>query len=404
MKLEQKTVYFAGSASGDAEPQQVSFGEELVRQVVTRLLNRGARLLVDLGQEHSKPSEKTGRPGLWFAWTALDAAWHALQPRISSIEKGAPPISVIAPAAQWANIPDKRKKLWDDLRKADLIAPIPIPAVSSTRALALEEQVRSGDMALLLSGGAGTEQTAEHYIAEGKPVIPFDLALGAANNDGTGGAARLAKRVGVDTLFRVRGGHGRATSLYEGISTRESKSATQIADATIDLLEALDSPHVFLVRLEDQNEEYKKLFKEVDEFCAEVITPFLTGLDYQVIRIATADSSNFSHIDDIFEAIQNASVVIVDVSAAKPNIYAELGIALGLGKKVVITAQAGTKLPFDIAPVLACFWSRDDPKAALSDFGKHWRQVKARQPAFLRRSLLKSLGMIDETLVLNTIN
>jgi len=51
--------------------------------------------------------------------------------------------------------------------------------------------------------------------------------------------------------------------------------------------------------------------------------------------------------DDIFELIQNATIILADVTTKNPNVNYELGIAHALDKKTVIITQDRSDIPFD---------------------------------------------------------
>ena len=61
-------------------------------------------------------------------------------------------------------------------------------------------------------------------------------------------------------------------------------------------------------------------------------------------------------VPEIMMRIKRAAFVVVDVSDARPNVYDELGVAQGAGRKVVVPAFKGTELPFDISDVPVIFW------------------------------------------------
>ena len=52
-------------------------------------------------------------------------------------------------------------------------------------------------------------------------------------------------------------------------------------------------------------------------------------------------------IQNIYDGISQASIVIVDLSNNKPNCYYELGYARALHKHVILISNKGTKLEFD---------------------------------------------------------
>ena len=58
--------------------------------------------------------------------------------------------------------------------------------------------------------------------------------------------------------------------------------------------------------------------------------------------------SNERITDRILESIGKAEYVIVDLTAAKPNVFYEAGYAHGLGKIPIYIARHGTALSFDL--------------------------------------------------------
>lgn len=65
--------------------------------------------------------------------------------------------------------------------------------------------------------------------------------------------------------------------------------------------------------------------------------------------------------DKIVEMIQNAELIIADLTDERPNVYFELGYARGLDKEVITVARKGTILHFDVKDWTCIFYtdSRD---------------------------------------------
>jgi hypothetical protein len=57
-------------------------------------------------------------------------------------------------------------------------------------------------------------------------------------------------------------------------------------------------------------------------------------------------------------ANHETAFVIADLTELKNNLFFELGYAEGMKKPVVVTAMAGTQLPFDVKDVPTIFWDR----------------------------------------------
>jgi len=62
----------------------------------------------------------------------------------------------------------------------------------------------------------------------------------------------------------------------------------------------------------------------------------------------------------IYDYIERAEFIIVDLTNERPNVYYELGYAHGIGNlstDILIVARSGTELHFDIAPLAVKFYT-----------------------------------------------
>lgn len=77
-----------------------------------------------------------------------------------------------------------------------------------------------------------------------------------------------------------------------------------------------------------------------------IIRPTLTGMGLTAVR---ADDL-FGHdvMEDIWEMINTSEFVIADITDRNANVFYELGIAHTLGKKVILTTQTTSDIPFDL--------------------------------------------------------
>lgn len=71
-------------------------------------------------------------------------------------------------------------------------------------------------------------------------------------------------------------------------------------------------------------------------------------INANIIRADEVLGSNII-IDDIISQIKKSNIIIADITVRNANVYYELGYAHALGKKVILIAQEGTEIPFDIA-------------------------------------------------------
>ena len=89
--------------------------------------------------------------------------------------------------------------------------------------------------------------------------------------------------------------------------------------------------------------------------------PFISIFEQQIKPIAEkcglksikADDvySNKPIMEDVWRYINEARLIIADLTYSNPNVFYELGIAHTLGKEVIMIAQYITKVPFDVEHV-----------------------------------------------------
>lgn len=86
-----------------------------------------------------------------------------------------------------------------------------------------------------------------------------------------------------------------------------------------------------------------------------VIRPKAVALGFDVVRI---DELNRPGIifQDIQRKIEDAKVVIAEITAPNQNVYYEIGYAHALNKPTILLAQRGRELPFDIRSYRVIFY------------------------------------------------
>lgn len=84
-------------------------------------------------------------------------------------------------------------------------------------------------------------------------------------------------------------------------------------------------------------------------------------IDDLVIKEMESKTNNFIE-HDIMREIDNSDIVIADVTEPNPNVYFEMGYALGKNKKIIPIAVQGTHLPFDTRNIYTIFYEKPDKK------------------------------------------
>ena len=89
--------------------------------------------------------------------------------------------------------------------------------------------------------------------------------------------------------------------------------------------------------------------QQFDSAYQDLIEPALSESGYAVSR-ADELQNHRSILRDIVQSIEQASLIVADLTGDNPNVYYELGIAHALNKPVIMMTQGISHLPFDLKP------------------------------------------------------
>ena len=93
-----------------------------------------------------------------------------------------------------------------------------------------------------------------------------------------------------------------------------------------------------------------------DTFYGEVIQKQADAAGFDVVRIDEKAGPGVI-FQDIQREIEQAEIVIAEITPANPNVFYELGYAHALGKPTILLAQRGSELPFDIRSFRVVFYN-----------------------------------------------
>ena len=85
-----------------------------------------------------------------------------------------------------------------------------------------------------------------------------------------------------------------------------------------------------------------------DRIYTDVVKPTVEGKDGLHCLRADDINDNNAIIEDVWRLINQARVVIADITGGNPNVFYELGIAHTIGKETVLLMQEGGRAPFDL--------------------------------------------------------
>lgn len=357
-----RRLHIAGSAHPEVEPGLLREVHTLVTAVVHGWVTRGGGLVSGLGGEPLATSDPT--LPIILDWTIASAALRALEASSASarIEDGQL-LAVRTSQRARGQMPANRRPIFDRLLALDALDLAFLPDTWRSGALMRRAQADLGGVLVILGGGAGVEDLANLYRASGRPVIPIDVALGSAGDDATVGGQGLARRALSDARDFLRLADGSSASArLAALSMHDSRPpARELADRLLVLLDDLEPPHAFCVRL--LSPEHPR-YPEVERFFRDVAQPVLEATGLGVIDLGHDRQERAWMNAEIFEELHNAEVAFVDLTGSRPNCFIELGYALGRGHRTIITARRDEAPPFDADKLPWHFW---DPHAGPSE-------------------------------------
>jgi hypothetical protein len=211
--------------------------------------------------------------------------------------------------------------------------------------LKVPEQIENADVAFFIAGGDGT------YLARNWAQWAKKPILGVPRFGGAGFQIYLQE------LSRLRATDRSQSEEYE-LLNQVGNDVAEYAKDIVALSERLLMPkNVFAIM--SFKKERLDVFRSYEAVCQS------HGFDAE----RTDEDYSQERINPRIEAgIAKSAFVIADITQASPNVFFEVGFARGCGKHVIVTAEEGTTLPFDLADVPVLFWSNRE--ALEADLGK----------------------------------
>lgn len=99
--------------------------------------------------------------------------------------------------------------------------------------------------------------------------------------------------------------------------------------------------------------------------------------------MGTSDDTHAWLNAQIFAAIAESGLVVVDFIGARSNCFMKLGYALGGDAPVLVTAREGTPPQFDTHALEAYLWNDEtDDQIRQNEFEAHWKR-NLRRPSLV---------------------
>jgi hypothetical protein len=368
-----RRIHIAGSLPDQevATTSEAKRARQFVQQLVKDLMKKGATFVLPVD------AEKTRSDGIpfcfeWLIWTTIAQNLH-LRPHNA-------PMPVAVAVKHHKNdeqIPEEHVEFWDEFSGTDNVR-IDHAAHWNMNSKRMEVQARHGDILITVGGGEGVLFLANAYHDAGKPVIPVDFGVSTPGS-GTHRICEFASVGNAPKLFRTGDGNTALTWLAR-ITPNSRHEPGKIAERVIELLESLEPPAAFAVRLLNPSHPDHGA---VEEFFTVVVKPVIEEeYGYRLVVVDGKQAVEQSRIDqDIFSKLRRSGLVIADLTGERPNCFLELGYALGRSARTIVTVRDGTTPPFDVTTYAAHLWQpHGDVTERRARFREHLESVKARPP------------------------
>lgn len=374
MKPNGRRIHIVGSADPEADPGKLEYVHQLLAKLTAALILEGANFVIPFGKEPFLKDRDCG-PSIIFDWTIAQQVHEALLAghAVASGPNGRL-ISTIATSKTDANIPAERRTIFEDLRNKSAISMEVLNPGWTAGAIHRGRLAQLGDILIAVSGGQGVEHLALEYSSKGKPVIPLDIKVGSSQRDGSGGAGRLFEKAlaSPNDFFRVEATES-ASELLDRIRTRDGATEPEkVVAGIINLLKKLTAPRVFYVRLLNPDIPENS---SVENFFRGSVDSLVKELGYESLQMGIGKNEFAWMNKAIFDSLHHSSVVLVDLTAQRPNCFMELGYALGNIQRVIVTARKDTRISFDANAIEAFLWEEsENPKTQLDRLRTHWER------------------------------
>lgn len=219
------------------------------------------------------------------------------------------------------------------------------------RGYAYPEPFREADVVLVVGGWEGTHYAASWARLAGRPLVPVATFGLAAEEIFRHEMERFDERYG-----------GRMDREDYQILNRVLPDYTQetieaFAAEVVGLAERMITPTaVFVVMSFADRGPLKDAYGTFRRVC--------DRHGFNAFKVDHHIDRQHRIVPTIITSIRRSAFIIADVSDPSPNVYYELGYAQALGKDVIVTAQEGTQLPFNIYDLPTLYW---DSQTTLED-------------------------------------
>ncbi len=319
-----RRIHISGSIPENpaaAQTNNVKHARELIECLVGEFIERGAGFVVPVDAEKHRSHDNLP---ICFDWLIWESIKKNLTRRPSQAQN--PLVIAVQHHKNEEQIPEQFLPLWSEMRNSNLVK-IENASHWNMASKRMETQAHWGDILITVGGSEGVLFLANLYHDAGKPVIPLNLPLCSTDT----GSLRLFN-YGLSShhtqrLFRVDDESLDSHSWLNRINFASRATLQDKLKQIVGLLEALERPHAFVVRLlNSEHEDYQ----DVQNFFDTVAQPVIEDeLGYKMIVIDGEQAFEQALIVyDIFSSLHRCCVVFSFGVGSGPNCFIELGLCI----------------------------------------------------------------------------
>lgn len=226
-------ILITGSAAPDCPAEKLERAHEFVTAVTEAILQTGNGVTVLAGREPVSVSDDAG-PAI-FDWTALRAVARFRDDSSGNADR------ILARVITGADSFTKRfsaenRQLIQQLQEKGAIEVHHIAERLYSGGGYREQQANLSDALIAVGGGKGTYIIGDLMRADGKPVMPMDIAVGSRSSDGGGALDLLSEMKTAQRTFLPRSHEVVESSIYEMSLEQPIGSIRRVATAVARIL------------------------------------------------------------------------------------------------------------------------------------------------------------------------
>ena len=186
--MQPQYVLISGSAAPDCHREKLDRANQFVAAVTKEIIRTGNGVTVLAGRE---PVSDAAGPTI-FDWTVLRAVAQVLDDSDENANR------VLAHVITAADSFTKRFSSENAhlIQRLQMKGAIDVQHIDENRYYGgsyRNKQAALSDALIAVGGGKGTYNIGDRMLADGKPVMPMDLSIGARSNDGEGALLLLSE-------------------------------------------------------------------------------------------------------------------------------------------------------------------------------------------------------------------